>query len=94
MAVVHALAIDAWFLVLEPHFYGELRAPDHKFDEVAWQKVMNENPSGSLDWEDPEVQKLANLREGERLPYLGLFTSAKPLSSESRRYGIGKTSPH
>ena len=86
MAVVHALAIDAWFLVLEPHFYGELRAPDHKFDEAAWQKVMNENPSGSLDWKDPEVQKLANLREGERLPYLGLFTSSKPLSSESRRY--------
>ena len=65
------------------------RAPDHKFDEAAWQKAMDDNPSGSLDWEDPEVQQLANLREGERLPYLGLFTSAKPLSRESRRYGIG-----
>ena len=29
MAVVHALVVDVWFLLLEPHFYGELKAPDH-----------------------------------------------------------------
>ena len=29
MAVVHAFVINVWYLVLEPHFYGELRAPDH-----------------------------------------------------------------
>ena len=29
IAVVHAIVIDLWFLVLGPHFYGELKAPDH-----------------------------------------------------------------
>ena len=29
MAVAYALTINLWYLVLEPHLYGELRAPDH-----------------------------------------------------------------
>ena len=28
--VVLAIALNLWFLVMEPHFYGELRAPDHR----------------------------------------------------------------
>ena len=59
-----------------------------RFDEAAWQKVMDDHPFGSLDWEDPEVQRLANMREGERLPYVGLSTSAKPLPSEARRLDL------
>ena len=59
-----------------------------RFDEAAWQKVMQNNPFGSLDWDDPEVKSLANLREGERLPYRGLSASAKPLSSNARRLDL------
>ena len=35
IAVVYALAINLWFLVMQPHFYGELRAPDHRSGGIA-----------------------------------------------------------
>ena len=59
-----------------------------RFDDAAWQEVMHHHPFGSLDWEDPEVQRLANMREGERLPYIGLSAPAKPMPSAARRLDI------
>ena len=60
-----------------------------RFDEAAWQRAMAaQAPFGSLNWADPQVQRLANMRAGQQLPHAGLSVQAKLQAREARELDL------